>query len=80
LPEEQIDDVPIIIGFPQHVPELAAIQIRPAPIIRKSVFDSLKVSAHHAIIPTMTTSDLAVMSADEKSAFMPDYDFERDLE
>jgi DNA topoisomerase-3 len=88
LPGEQVADVPKIVSNLRAVSELASIPVPAKPVIRKTVFNSAKVSAHHAIIPTTAVPDLAAMSGDQRNAFaliarhylaslMPDYEYER---
>ena len=68
LPEEQIPDVGIITG---HLLGLDAFrhlvgqQFNP----RKTVFNTAKITAHHAIIPTKIAPPLAAMSEDERKAY-----------
>lgn len=85
LPEEQVGDAATIMGnladlFPQ------AIADNPTPVIRKTVFNTAKVTAHHAIIPTVGKPDLARMNTEEQAAFkliaahylaalLPDYEY-----
>ena len=88
LPDEQVADVPKIVSNLQALSELASIPVPSNPIIRRTVFNSAKVSAHHAIIPTTARPNLTAMSCDERKAFeliarhylaslMPDYEYER---
>jgi DNA topoisomerase-3 len=88
LPDEQVADVPKIISNLQALSELASIPVPSDPIIRRTVFNSAKVSAHHAIIPTTARPNLGAMSCDERKAFeliarhylaslMADYEYER---
>jgi DNA topoisomerase-3 len=83
LPEEQVGEVPAILaslrsGVLSHLPDWE-------PQIRKSVFDTKKVTAHHAIIPTKMKPS-GRMSSDESKLYllvaatyaactMPDYEF-----
>ena len=88
LPEEQTGDVPAIVANLLSLSELAGTKIPSPPLIRKSVFNTSKVTAHHAIIPTTLRPNLASMSEDERlgflliaksflAALMPDYEFEQ---
>ncbi len=88
LPEEQIGDVPTIVSNLMRLEDFANAPIPDPPIIRKSVFDTSKVTAHHAIIPTMVQADLSAMSPDERKGYfliarsylavlMPDYEYEQ---
>ncbi len=87
LPEEQIADVgPIVENLRKAGLFSAILTADFSPIIRKTVFNSAKVTAHHAIIPTTALPDLSRMNADEKLGFqliaahylavlMPDYEY-----
>lgn len=88
LPEEQAVDVPAIVANLLSLPEFKGTQLPNPPLIRKSVFNTAKVTAHHAIIPTTLRPNLAAMSDDERKGFlliaksylaalMPDYEFEQ---
>ena len=69
LPEEQITDAKKIAGNLISIPafsHLAGAEFAP----RNTVFNSAKITAHHAIIPTTATPPLAQMSADERSAYL----------
>jgi hypothetical protein len=67
--------------------KLAQLGVRRRDLYR-TVFNSAKVSAHHAIIPTTARANLLAMSDDERKGFeliarhylaslMPDYEYER---
>ena len=88
LPEEQIPDVKIIADNLCSVFNLDLDHSFDDPVIRSTVFNSKKVTAHHAIIPTKKKFSLDSMSEDEKKAFqlisfhylasfMFDYEFEK---
>lgn len=93
LPEEAKDELPRILEFlfdmPEEFPGAEKIVTdKQGPHLRKSVFDSSKVTAHHGIIPTLQPPNLSAMNADEKLAYLtiarrylaavsPDYEFER---
>jgi DNA topoisomerase III len=85
LPEEQLGDAAKIaanlIGLPAFK-HLAKERLEP----RKAVFNTAKVSAHHAIIPTKVAPPLGAMDADEQQAYfliashylaslLPDYEY-----
>ncbi|MDX8377621.1 MAG: DNA topoisomerase 3 [Mariprofundales bacterium] len=83
LPEEQIVDVAKILKKLQEV-DVLANYIPALPQIRKTVFNSSKITAHHAIIPTTSKPNMAKMNDDERKAYiliashyiaclMPDY-------
>ena len=87
LPEEQAADVPTILRNLLALEAFAGTQVG-APVIRKTVFNTAKVTAHHAIIPTTVKADLGAMTPDEAKGFMlvaksylaalmPDYIFEQ---
>lgn len=85
LPEEQAEDVPIILqmlkrGVMAHLPSWE-------PLIRKAVFDSAKITAHHAIVPTKQQYGTIALSDDEAllyklicasyaAATMADYEYD----
>lgn len=67
LPQEQESDIPVIL---ENLKSLDCISFELEQlVIRKSVFDTQKVTAHHAIIPTTQKADTSKMSADELKAF-----------
>ncbi len=87
LPEEQIPDISIILSNLSHLDLFRGIEIK-EPLIRKTVFNTSKVTAHHAIIPTKVLPNLSVLSEDERNGFlliarhyiatlMPDYEFDQ---
>ncbi len=66
LPNEQEGDVPAILAISRKViPEISSLDLRLAKP-SKHIFDTSKLSAHHAIIPTTQPPDLSRMSDDEK--------------
>jgi len=69
LPEEQERDIPIIVHNLAAYDVLFHI-IPDVEVIRKSVFNTTKVTAHHAIIPTRQPIALANLSEDEKKAYI----------
>lgn len=87
LPEEQKADIPVILNNLAMLESLKAHALV-KPQIRDAVFNSAKVTAHHAIIPTTAPARLEAMSEDERKAFfliashyvaalMPDYVYDR---
>lgn len=86
LPEEQIADADTILT---SVSQALGFDKPSNPVIRKTVFNSNKVTAHHAIIPTKLNShDTSKLNTDEMKAFdaiarryvanfLPDYEFEQ---
>jgi DNA topoisomerase-3 len=86
LPEEQIADIEPIVSNLLALPEFSKLNDI-SPQARKSVFNTAKITAHHAIIPTKVAPDLSRMSAEEREGFlliarsylaalMPDYEYE----
>lgn len=69
LPEEQKDDATDILQILKGVPCLSG-QVSDFPKFRKTVFNTEKVTAHHAIIPTTTAPSIGNMSEDEKKAYL----------
>jgi len=82
LPEEQIGDVSHIL---ENIRGVLTTLGNWEPIIRKTVFNSAKITAHHAIIPTKLrysgglSSDEAkvyqLICASYAAATMPDYEY-----
>jgi DNA topoisomerase-3 len=86
LPEEQIVDVPEILGNLKQLDPFKDL-VMSEPLVRKAVFNTGKISAHHAIIPTKIKPDLAVLSEDERNGYLliarsylamllPDYEYD----
>jgi DNA topoisomerase-3 len=87
LPEEQIEDVPKILSNLARMAEFREI-VPQTPVIRKTVFNTGKVTAHHAIIPTKTGGATGELSKDEGQLFrlicqhylaslLPDFEYEQ---
>jgi DNA topoisomerase-3 len=87
LPEEQIPDISTILSNLRQLSPFREIELN-EPIIRKTVFNTPKVTAHHAIIPTKVAPNMSALSEDEQAAFlliarhyiatlMPDYEFDQ---
>lgn len=86
LPEEQVSDIPRILG---HLNDAGLLPVAiNKPMIRKSVFNTAKVneSDHHAIIPTTTKPPVGAMSDVERKVYglvvtrflmqlLPDYEY-----
>ena len=87
LPEEHKGHLADLIRIVVSVPALAPLASRLAkPLIRASVYDDKKVTAHHAIVPTLKCPDVATLDPDERqlwelvarqflAAHLPDYRF-----
>jgi DNA topoisomerase III len=87
LPEEQISQIGTIVGgLRRTIFKDVTFPDGWQPEIRKSVFNSAKVTAHHAIIPTTTEVNLSSMNGDERKAYalicahylamlFPDYEY-----
>ena len=71
LSDEQHADAPgVLAAVAATVPMLAAIAQRADPAIKSRAFNSQKVSAHHAIIPTEATADFAALTEPEQRIYM----------
>lgn len=71
LSDEQHDDAPnVLAAISQTAPVLAKAAAAGDPSIKSRAFNSKHVSAHHAIIPTENTADLAKLSADESKLYL----------
>ena len=71
LSDEQHVDAPNVLGaIAKTVPQLAKAVQSADPTIKGRVFDSSKVSAHHAIIPTEATADLSTLPIDEQKIYI----------
>lgn len=66
LPDEQRTDAPVILG---NVAAVLGVSVPSQPEYRKTVFDTAKVTAHHAIIPTKQKANLSSLSRDEQLAY-----------
>lgn len=89
LPAEQASEIPQVLkALFAAAPALRELAPRVAnPLVRRSVWDTSKVTAHHAIIPTLEPAAVDAMSPDERKAYlliarhylaclMPDYEFD----
>ena len=71
LSDEQHTDAPAVIAaIAANAPEFADHVARTDPAIKSRAFDSSKVTAHHAVIPTQTKADLSALSPDEKRVYL----------
>ncbi|KKX24198.1 DNA topoisomerase 3 [Rhizobium sp. LC145] len=71
LSEEQHGDAPgVLAAIAQTAPMLAAAAQRANPTIKSRAFNSSKVSAHHAIIPTESTADLSRLTDAEQKIYL----------
>lgn len=70
LADEHVATVPALLSAVGALPELSAhsAHAAAAPIIRKSIFNGAKVTAHHAIIPT-GLKPTATLDADARKAY-----------
>ena len=71
LSDEQHADAPgVLAAIAQTAPMLAPASSAANPMFKSRAFNSSKVSAHHAIIPTENTADLATLSAGERKIYV----------
>ncbi len=71
LSEEQHPEAShVLAAIAQTAPMLASACAAADPARKSRVFNSARVSAHHAIIPTSATADLATLSADERNIYV----------
>jgi len=71
LSDEQHGDAPgVLSAIATTAPLLKALADRADPAIKGRAFDSSKVSAHHAIIPTEATADLSALSDGEQKIYL----------
>jgi len=87
LPEEHKGHLADLIRTVLSAPALAPLASRLAqPLVRASVYDDRKVTAHHAIVPTLKRPDFAALDPDERqlwdlvarqflAAHLPDHRF-----
>lgn len=70
LPESQHADAPQVLAALKHVnPDLAELIGRADPGIKSRTWDDKKVTAHHAIIPTMQKGSAAALKEDERNVY-----------
>ena len=71
LPEEHTANIAPILSHLLRQPDLAHLRASCAkPLVRKSVYNDEKVTAHHAIVPTAHPADLSKLSGDERQLYM----------
>lgn len=71
LSDEQHEDAPAVLAaIAQTAPVLAKAAQAGDPAIKSRAFNSKNVSAHHAIIPTENTAELATLSDDEGKVYL----------
>ena len=71
LSDEQHGDAPgVLSAIAQTAPMLGPVAQRADPSIKGRAFDSSKVSAHHAIIPTEATADLSALTEGEQKIYL----------
>lgn len=70
LPESQHADAPQVLAALKHVnPDLAELIGRADPRIKSRTWNDSKVTAHHAIIPTMHKGSAAALKEDERNVY-----------
>jgi len=70
LSDEQHVDAPgVLAAIASTIPATASLIERADPTLKGRAFDSSKVSAHHAIVPTETSADFASLSANERKIY-----------
>ncbi len=91
LSDEQHADAPAVISaIAANAPELSPYHDSADPLLKSRAFDSSKVTAHHAIIPTQSRLDGKRLSPDERNVyyliarayllqFMPSQQWERTI-
>lgn len=71
LSEEQHDDAPDVLAAIAHTaPVLAAAAEHADPKLKSRAFNSSKVSAHHAIVPTETRAELSKLTDAEQKIYL----------
>lgn len=71
LSQEQHGDAPgVLAAISETAPVLAVVAQRADAKIKSRAFNSSKVSAHHAIIPTEATADLSRLSDGEQKIYL----------
>lgn len=68
--EQHADAAGVLAAIGATAPVLAAPVKRADPAIKSRAFNSVKVSAHHAIIPTEATADLSALTDAEQKIYM----------
>ena len=70
LPEDHKNNIPTIAGnldATLDIPEVATVKT--SPKIRAATYNDKKVTAHHAIVPTLKKADLSSLSSDESRLY-----------
>jgi DNA topoisomerase-3 len=71
LPEEHKANIPVIGGNLSKMKMFAHLASQIAtPVVRSAVYNDAKVTAHHAIVPTLKPADLSALSADETKLYV----------
>lgn len=71
LSDEQHGDAPdVLTAIAATAPQLAAAASRADPQIKNRAFNSSKISAHHAIIPTATKVDFSALTEAEQKIYL----------
>ena len=71
LSDEQHGDAPgVLSAIAATAPMFANVEGLADPSLKSRAFDSTKVSAHHAIIPTEATADLSALSDAEQKIYL----------
>lgn len=68
--EQHADAAAVLAAITQTAPALAPAITRADPGIKSRAFDSSKISAHHAIIPTQGTADFAALTEPEQRIYL----------
>jgi DNA topoisomerase-3 len=70
LPESMLDDVPRVLrALAAAAPSLGTVLKEVDPCRRSRAWNSSKITAHHGIIPTAVTLDLAQLSERERAVY-----------
>jgi DNA topoisomerase-3 len=71
LSDEHHEHAPAVLAaIATTAPVLAEAVSRADPTLKSRAFDSSKVSAHHGIIPTETTANIAALTDDERKIYL----------
>jgi DNA topoisomerase-3 len=71
LSDEQHEDAPgVLAAILETAPIFAQVIQKADPVIKSRAFNSSKVSAHHAIIPTEGTADFSKLSEAEQRIYL----------
>lgn len=70
LPEEHKGNIPTIAANLVALPQFAPLStLLATPKVRSSVYNDAKITAHHAVVPTMKAPDFGALSADEQKLY-----------